>query len=117
MAAREGLASQPINSSSEDIVAEESKQYIDSYTLAMRQAQDLIGPKRPLRTRIKMRIEGLNRRLWYVLIRAMTNNPPPKRRIPISEVRGVFIIPFGDAIGDLVVASAVYRAIKRRNPK
>jgi hypothetical protein len=56
------------------------------------------------------------RRIPLALLGMLVRNPAPKSKIPIQELRSLLVIGYGDGIGDLVLATALYRAVKRRNP-
>lgn len=61
-------------------------------------------------------VESLVRRGLYGAIRLLLRNAPLSRKLKQSELRSLLIIPYGDAIGDLIVASPLWRAVKRRVP-
>ncbi len=61
-------------------------------------------------------LADLNRRLLYGLLRLFIRNKPFKGTLPIAKLSSVLIIPYGDAIGDMIVASPIWRAVKRQNP-
>ncbi len=103
--------------SSSPVISAAEQRYIDGYTLEERQKQERIGQKLSLSTRIRRSIEGANRRAWYAAFDYLFRNKPLAKRIPIERVESIFIIPIGDAIGDMVVALPLYHTIKRHNPK
>ncbi len=56
------------------------------------------------------------RRIPLALLGMLVRNPVPKSKIPIQELRSLLVIGYGDGVGDLVLATALYRAVKSRNP-
>ncbi len=97
-------------------LSDSERRYIDDYTLEMRRGKEEPGKKAPLHTRIRRALEGANRRAWYASLFRFLGNQPRWERIPIQELESIFIIPIGDAIGDMVVALPLFHAIKRYNP-
>jgi ADP-heptose:LPS heptosyltransferase len=92
------------------------QRYIDEYTLTMRRHKERPGENIPLGLRMRRAIEGANRRAWYFAFSHLFNSEPVHRRIPIEKIESIFVIPIGDAIGDMVVALPLFHAIKRYNP-
>lgn len=96
----------------------DEKSRVDEYTRKIRdEKRDLLGQPLPFSLKVKRAIEGIVRRSLYGLLRTLFSNKPLSARIPVAELRSILIIPYGDAIGDLIVALPVARAIKARNPQ
>lgn len=93
------------------------KQKIDKYTRKTRRQREGGVPVPFLIHRLRNGIEGANRRFWYGLLRMILRNEPFEKKIPIDQLRSILIIPYGSAIGDLLVSLAVARVVKRRNPE
>ncbi|MDP4198814.1 MAG: hypothetical protein Q8922_02465 [Bacteroidota bacterium] len=98
------------------ILTERDRRYIDRYTVRTRRGVDKHTENLPLNVRIRRGIESVNRRLVYKILERTFHNPPITKRIPIEKARGIFIVPIGPAIGDMVVALPLFHAIRRRNP-
>ncbi len=96
-------------------ITEAAKQLVDDYTLKTRKKTEVQAGKLQLGLRIRQAVEGANRKFWYGLFRKWFNNPTSFDRIPIADLKSICLIPYGDAIGDLIVALPICRAIKRRN--
>jgi ADP-heptose:LPS heptosyltransferase len=92
------------------------KQKIDKYTKKTRRKREGGVPVPFFVHRLRNGIEGANRRFWYAVLRMLLRNEPLKAKIPIDQLKSLLIIPYGSAIGDLIVSLAVARVIKRRNP-
>jgi ADP-heptose:LPS heptosyltransferase len=99
-----------------EILSESDRQFIDRYTLEEREVKEIPGEGLALHTRIRRGVEGINRRIGYRLLRGFMKNVPTKRRVPIQEVRSIFIVPIGEAIGDMMVTLPLFHTIKRHNP-
>ncbi len=97
-------------------LSDSERRYIDEYTLEMRRGKERPGQGMPKHVRAQKAVEGANRRAWYASLFQLLRNEPVRERIPIEELKSIFIIPIGDAIGDMVVALPLYHAIKRFNP-
>ena len=69
----------------------------------------------PLR-RARRSVDAVLRRLLYGLLRLLFRPASFEGPIDVMALESLLIMPYGDALGDLVVASPVWRAIKRRNP-
>jgi len=105
-----------LSQKSSELLSERERQYIDDYTVRTRRGVDRHTERLPLRVRIRRAIEGVNRRILYGILERTFHNPPITGRIPIDQVRSIFIVPIGPAIGDMVVALPLFHAIHRRNP-
>jgi ADP-heptose:LPS heptosyltransferase len=92
------------------------KQKIDKYTRKTRRQREGGVPIPHALHRLRNGIEGANRKLWYGLLRLLLRNEPVTKKIPVEELRSLLIIPYGEAIGDLVVSLAAARVVKKRNP-
>jgi ADP-heptose:LPS heptosyltransferase len=100
-----------------EVLTEQQQEEVDRYTLVTRKRSERLPIRLPLHRRIIQAIEGVNRRFWYALIRKTLDNPPPTRKIPISELESLLIMPYGDAVGDMIAALPIVDAVKKRNPK
>ena len=100
-----------------ELLTERDRLYVDRYTVRERKGKERPGQQTPLGLRLRRAVEGVNRRFWYRLFNRIFDNQPANDRIPIEELRSIFILPIGDAVGDMVVALPLYHAIKRRNPQ
>ncbi len=92
-------------------------EYIERYTKQMRK----IGRTRKrvresLWHRILKWVEGINRRAIYSIFRHFFQNDELPKRLDPSKVHSIFVIPFGGAIGDMLVAIPLFHAIKRHLP-
>lgn len=88
---------------------------VGSYTRRTRTQKERIN-EQSLGRRVARTFDSGIRRLLYALIKRILKVEPLESKVPLSQVTSVLIIPYGDAIGDLLVALPVSRAIKRRNP-
>ncbi len=61
-------------------------------------------------------LQNWTRRSLYSLLRIFFRNDRVQSKLHQSEVKSIIIIPLGDAIGDLILATAVWRVIKSRIP-
>jgi ADP-heptose:LPS heptosyltransferase len=88
----------------------------DRYTKRARQSKrrDLLVNSRP-GTALTF-VQTWLRRSLYWLLRIAYHNDPVKSKLHQSEVTSILIIPFGDAIGDLILATPIWRVIKSRIP-
>jgi ADP-heptose:LPS heptosyltransferase len=93
------------------------KQKIDKYTRKTRRQREGGVPIPHALHRLRNGIEGANRKLWYGLLRLLLRNEPVTRKIPVEELKSLLIIPYGEAIGDLVVSLNAARVVKKRNPQ
>jgi len=50
----------------------------------------------------------------YAFLRIIFHNKPLEKKIDLREMRSILIVPYGDAIGDLIAATPIWHAIKRR---
>ena len=66
----------------------------------------------PLR-RARRSVDAVLRRLLYGLLRLLFRPASFEGPIDVMALESLLIMPYGDALGDLVVASPVWRAIKR----
>lgn len=98
------------------VLTEEKQAEVDRYTLETREEGERLPSQPPLHRRVAVAFESINRKFWYKLLHAALNNPPVTKKIPISELESLLIVPFGDAVGDMIVALPIVDAIKRRNP-
>ncbi len=98
------------------VLDDTARNEVDAYTKRVRKHTTTIRKKDKLATRLNAQFEAANRKMWYALFRRWFKNPTTYERIPIRSLRSVFIIPKGEAIGDLIAALPLCRAIKRRNP-
>lgn len=99
-----------------EVLTEDKQEEVDRYTLQTRKRSEVIPIKLPLTKRIVQAIEGVNRRFWYALLRKSLDNPAPTSKIPISELESLLIMPYGDAVGDMICALPLIDAVKARNP-
>jgi ADP-heptose:LPS heptosyltransferase len=106
----------PADDRAPELLTERDKLYVDRYTVRERKVKEQPGQQPPLGQRIRRTVEGVNRRFWYRLFDRIFDNHPATERIPIDKLRSIFILPIGDAVGDMVVALPLYHAIKRHNP-
>ena len=113
---KQSTSSSPLSTELDKLLSKEERKHIDKYTIGMRRGKERPGAELPLRTRLRRMVEGVHRRFWYRLFRTFFNNTEVTARIPIENVRSIFILPFGDAIGDMLLAIPLFHAIKRRNP-
>jgi ADP-heptose:LPS heptosyltransferase len=97
-------------------LSDSERRYIDEYTLDERLHQEHPGAPISLKLRLRRAIEGINRRMWYWGFSKLIHNKPVHERIPIQKLESIFVIPIGDAIGDMVVALPLFHAIKRHHP-
>lgn len=61
-------------------------------------------------------MEAFDRRMLYRFMRFVFPDKPLTRKLTSKEVRSIFVIPFGGAIGDMLVAIPLFHAIKRHLP-
>ncbi|HET6511252.1 MAG TPA: glycosyltransferase family 9 protein [Candidatus Kapabacteria bacterium] len=95
---------------------QEQQRKIDKYTRKTRKQREG-GTAIPFFLhRLRNGIEGANRRFWYGMLRMLLRNEPVTTKLPVEQLRSLLIIPYGDAIGDLLVSMTAARVIKRRNP-
>lgn len=87
--------------------------YVESYTKKMRKKYRL---REPFSRKISRAFEALNRKVAYQLLQMIFMNEPLEHRLHESTVNSVFVIPFGGAVGDMIVALPVIHAIRRRLP-
>ena len=95
---------------------QEQQRKIDEYTRKTRRKREGNTPLPDFLHRLRNGVEAVNRRFWYGLLKQVLRNQPVDRKLPLSELQSILIIPYGDAIGDLLVSTAAARVIKRRNP-
>jgi ADP-heptose:LPS heptosyltransferase len=100
-----------------DVLTPEKKAHVDRYTIETRNEGERIFTKPPLKDRLAVAFENVNRRFWYTFFKRAFNNPAPAKKIPISQLESLLIVPYGDAVGDMIVALPIVDAVKRRNPK
>ncbi len=98
-------------------LSEKEQKYVDGYTIEQRRKLERPGETMPLRVRVRRALEAGNRKLWYSSLRHLFHVEPNRERIPIHDLKSIFIIPIGDAIGDMVVTLPLYHTIKRFNPE
>jgi ADP-heptose:LPS heptosyltransferase len=89
---------------------------IDSYTRRTRTQKERIDQESIGRRSARL-VDAAMRRLLYSLLKQVLKVKPTDQKIPVDQLTSLLIIPYGDAIGDLIVALPVARAIKRRNPE
>ena len=65
-------------------------------------------------TLLRQAVEGWSRKVFYFLLKIVLHNSPLEKKVDQKELRSILIIPYGDAIGDLIAASPLWRVIKRR---
>ncbi len=68
-------------------------------------------------SRARKSLEGIIRSASYGLLKAFFHNHPFTGKIDCSSLRSLLVIPYGDAIGDLIAATPIWRAVKQRNPE
>jgi heptosyltransferase-3 len=90
---------------------------VDAYTRRTRRSRNRDNYRPSLVKKIQRAVETGVRKILYTILSLGLRNTPLKQRLRIETLRSLLIIPYGDAIGDLVVASGIWRAIKRRNPE
>jgi ADP-heptose:LPS heptosyltransferase len=95
------------------ILSDRERVYIERYTKQMRKKQ---RASEPIWHTAGRWIEGINRRAIYRFFRLIFQNDELTSRLDPSKVQGVFVIPFGGAIGDMLVAIPLFHAIKRHLP-
>lgn len=96
---------------------DKQKQYIDAYTQKTRsELQRDIRPKETWLMRLWENLESLNRKLSYGLLNFLIRNPPLTSKIDVRSLESILVVPYGDAIGDLIVATPIWRIIKKYNP-
>jgi ADP-heptose:LPS heptosyltransferase len=115
MNATEGRVDEPASKSG-PVITEQVKKHVDAYTLETRKFTEDPAGKTPINVTVRMFIESLNRRAWSKLLKYVFRNPQEFDRIPIEKLESLFVIPFGDAIGDLILTLPMLKAVKRRNP-
>src|SRR4051812_42801326 len=99
------------------VLSEDKQAEVDRYTLETRAEGERIFDVPPLKDRLAVAFETINRNFWYKLFRRTFNNPPPTKKIPIKDLESILIVPYGDAVGDMIIALPLIDAIKKRNPK
>ncbi len=92
------------------------QQKIDKYTRKTRRKREGGVQVPHFLHKLRNGIEGANRKLWYGILRVMLRNEPLQKKIAVEELKSLLIIPYGEAIGDLIVSLSAARVIKRRNP-
>jgi ADP-heptose:LPS heptosyltransferase len=90
---------------------------IAKYTEATRKAGRMDVVADSAATRIRKGIEGLIRRTLYAVLRRVIRTEPIVSKLDVADLESILIIPYGDAIGDMIAATPVWRAVKRRNPR
>lgn len=98
------------------VLTEEERQAIDRYTMWERRKRELYEREMPPLKRVRYAIEDINRRAWYSVFRRTLKNEPLRQKLAPQDVRSIFVMPIGDAIGDMIVALPVFHAIKRHMP-
>jgi ADP-heptose:LPS heptosyltransferase len=99
-----------------EILSERERLYIERYTSRMRKVPRTTSSSEPVWHRILRWIEGINRRVVYLIFQLIFKNGELPKRLDPSQVCSIFVIPFGGAIGDMLVAIPLYHAIKRHLP-
>src|SRR5436190_23297861 len=91
---------------------------IDRYTNTKRKKRNIetADAGRPVRVRLRRYIERVFRKMGYALIGLLFRQRKFKGHVPLGSIQSVLIFPYGDAIGDLIAALPIARAIKRRHP-
>jgi ADP-heptose:LPS heptosyltransferase len=89
---------------------------VDRYTARTRSSGRMDKRDDTKLERIKKTLEGAVRSALYGLLQIAFRNPSVSKKIRVSELRSVLVMPYGDAIGDMIVATPIWRAIKKRNP-
>ncbi len=89
---------------------------LDRYVLRTRKSgrMDIIHDS--ILVRVRKKIERPIRTLLYGLLRWLISNQPFEGKLEIGTLQSLLVIPMGDAIGDLIFTTPIFRAIKRRNP-
>ncbi len=67
-------------------------------------------------TRVRKSVEAIIRPAFYQLLKLFFDNPPPATKLDCRTIKSLLVIPYGDAIGDLILATPIWNAVKRRNP-
>jgi ADP-heptose:LPS heptosyltransferase len=70
----------------------------------------------PFWGKIQRKFESVVRQTLYRFLRSFFHNKSLEKKINIREMRSILIVPYGDAIGDLIAATPIWHAIKRRAP-
>lgn len=95
-----------------------ARRRIDRYTDKTRKRPNLETADVERSTKIRLRriMDKILRKTGYALLGLLFRRNSIQGRVPLSSVNSILIIPYGDAIGDLIVALPLARAIKRRDP-
>ncbi|HZK75385.1 MAG TPA: glycosyltransferase family 9 protein [Candidatus Kapabacteria bacterium] len=93
-----------------------SSQPFDRYTQRARQSKRRDFLPNSDSSPAAQHLHNWTRRLLYGILRIIFHNQPILNKLPQSEVKSILIIPFGDAIGDLVLATTIWRTVKSRIP-
>ena len=101
--------------SSSSIISEREQRYLEQYTQRMREALAVDREESKLH-KVTRKVESLDRRILYYFLKAFFPNRPLLARILPKDIKGIFVIPFGAAIGDMLVAIPLFHAIKRQLP-
>jgi ADP-heptose:LPS heptosyltransferase len=89
---------------------------IAKYTRATRRVGRMDIVTDSAAVRFRKGVEGGVRRILYMLLRLFIRNEPLQSKIDIQDLDSLLVIPYGDAIGDMIAATPIWRAVKRRNP-
>jgi ADP-heptose:LPS heptosyltransferase len=93
-----------------------SRNAIDRYTARTRKSgrMDVVDDGAFYQARKAM--DGIIRQTSYGVLKAFFHNRPFVGKLNGCKVPSLLVIPYGDAIGDLIAATPIWRAVKRRNP-
>ena len=94
-----------------------SNKSTEQYTIKTRKSGRMDVIDNDALSRMRKAAEGLIRPVLYRLLKAFFHNRPFKGTIDCNTIRSLLVIPYGDAIGDLIAATSIWRAVKQRNPE
>ncbi len=107
------ISGRPLKGNPSELLSKGERDYMERYTKRIRKA-----PHSSKETShcVRRWFEGINRKLAYRLFRRFFHNDDLTTLLDPSQVRSIFVIPFGAAIGDMVVALPLFHAIKQHLP-